>query len=158
MKRRSYVTVFFLMIFFFATISIAQARGPGRCGQDNGMGGEFRQKNINNCLGELNLSSDQIARFRDIREEHMEKMDRIREDMQEYRTQKRKLQSVTDVDQKSLETLLDQGSELWKEREREQLRYRRQISSLLSQEQKDRLYMCETFRPRPGRQGKPDRW
>ncbi|MGA1790840.1 MAG: Spy/CpxP family protein refolding chaperone [bacterium] len=158
MKRRSYVTVFFLMIFFFATISIAQARGPGRCGPDKGMGREVRQKNINNCLSELNLSSDQIARFRDIRDAHMEKMDRIRGEMHEYRTQKRKLQKVTDVDQKSLETLLDQGSELWKEREREQVQYRQQISALLSQEQKDRLYMCETFRTRPGRQEKPGRW
>ena len=158
MKRRSYVTVFFLMVFFLATLSIAQARGPGRCGPDKGVGREVRQRNINNCLSELNLSSDQIARFRDIREEHMEKMDRIRGEMYEYRTRKRKLQKVADVDQKSLETLLDQGSELWKEREREQLRYRRQISALLSQEQKDRLYMCDTFRPGPGRQEKPGRW
>ena len=158
MKRRSYATVFFLMIFFFATISVAQARGPGRCRPDKGMGREVRQRNTDGCLADLDLSSDQIARFRDIREEHMDKMDRIRGKMQEYRTQKRKMQAMTDTDQKSLETLLDQGSELWKEREREQLRYRRQIYALLSQEQRDRLYMCDTFRSRPGRQERPDRW
>ena len=92
-------------------------------------------------------------------EEHRENMDRIMEDMHKYRTQQRKqLQQGADVDEKSLENLLNQGSEMWKEKERERIRYRQQISTLLTQEQNDRLYMCKSSRPKPRwekRQGRP---
>ena len=160
MKRRSFLITIFVITFLFAAISIAQARGPGkgRCnGPDQGMDRGGRQRNIDACLGELDLSSDQIAQLKKVREKHMENMDRIREDMHKYRIQQRKqLQKGADVDEESIEDLLNQGSKLWQERERGKLRYRQQISALLTQEQKDRLYMCKNFKPKwKDQQGRP---
>jgi Spy/CpxP family protein refolding chaperone len=162
MKPRSFFTAIFIITFLLVTISIARAHGPGRGrfnGPEQGMGKGSRHGNIDACLEKLDLSSDQIAQLKKIREEHRENMDRIREDMHKYRTQQRKqLQKGADVDEKPLEDLLNQGSEIWKERERERMRYRHQISDLLTQEQKDRLYMCKSSRPKPrweDRQGKP---
>ena len=155
MKRRSYLIIILSITLLLATISVSQARGPrkGGCnGKDAEMGRGLRQRNIDVCLRDLDLSSDQIAQFRKIRDAHIDTMEQIRDDMHKYRAQKRKqLQKGVATDQKSLENLLDEGAKLWKEREMEKMQYRQKISSLLTQEQKDRLYMCETFRPRQGR-------
>ncbi len=154
MKLISLITIIFMITLLLATISVAQARGPGKGrsnGVDGGMGKGLRQRNIDACLRDLDLSSDQIAQFRKIRDAHMDTMEQVRDDMHKYRVQKRKqLQKGVDTDQKSLENLLDEGAKLWKEREMGQMQYRQKISSLLTQEQKDRLYMCETFRPQSG--------
>lgn len=162
MNRRSFFTAIFIITFLLVTISFAQARGPGRGrfnSPEQGMGKGPMHGNVDSCLEELDLSPDQIARIKKIREEHRENMDRIREEMHNYRTQQRKhMQQEADVDDKSLEELLNQGSEMWKEREREKMRYRRQISALLTQEQRDRLYMCKGSGPKPrweGRKGSP---
>ena len=162
MKLKSFFITVFIISFLFAIISFAQARGPGRgnCnGPDQEIGRGAKYRNMDACLEELDLSSDQIAQLRKVREEHMGNMDQIRDDMHKYRVQQRKhMQKGTDVDEKSLEDLLNQGSEFWKEREREKIRYRNQISALLTQEQKDKLYMCKNFRPNPrweNRKGKP---
>ena len=161
MKHRSFFAIIFVVILLFGTISFAQARGPGRGrdkGPDRGMGREARHGHIDACFADLDLSSDQIVQFRKIREGHRESMDRIKEEMHKYRIQKRKqMQKGIDADPETSEDLLNQGSELWKEREREMLNYRNQLSGLLTQEQKDKLYMCENFRPKPGweeRQGR----
>ncbi|MGA1864102.1 MAG: Spy/CpxP family protein refolding chaperone [bacterium] len=156
MKRRSFITAIFVITFLLSTISIAQAHGPGR-GRFNDPGREMCNgagyEDMDACLGELDLSSDQIAQLKKIRQEHMENMDRIREEMRKYRSQQRKqLQNGADMDEKSLEEMLNQGAEMWKEREREQIRYRHQISNLLTQKQRDSLYMCKSFRPKPGRE------
>jgi Spy/CpxP family protein refolding chaperone len=162
MKRNFFYTAIFITTILFGTISFANARGPGRdrCnGPDQKIDRRAKPRNIDTCISGLDLSSEQIALFRKVREEHMENMDRIRDDMHKYRNQKRKqFQKVTDIDEKSLENLLNQGSELWKERERERLSYRQQVSALLTQEQKDRLYICKSFRSKSGRehrQGRP---
>lgn len=161
MKRRSFITAIFIITFLLSTISIVQAHGPGRGrfnDPDRGMGNGPRHGDMDACLGELDLSSDQIARLKKIRQEHMENMDRIREEMQKYRSQQRKqLQNGADMDEKSLEDLLNQGAEMWKEREREQFRYRHQISDLLTQKQRDSLYMCKSFRPKPRWEDRHDR-
>lgn len=153
MRRTSFITIIMVVILLCATVSIGQARGPGKGGCIGPQGEYARgsgQRGINACLADLDLSSDQIARFRKIREEHLANMDRIRQEMRTYRNQTRSLlQNGTDVDQGALEKLLDKGSSQWKEREKEHLRYRQQISALLTQEQKDRLYMCETFKQGP---------
>lgn len=162
MNRRSFFTTIFIITFLFVTLSIAQARGPGRGrfnSPEQGKVKGLRHGNMDACLEELDLSSDQIAQLKKIREEHRENMDSIREEMHKFRTQQREqLQKGADVDEKSLEDSLNKGSEIWKERERERIRYRQQISDLLSQEQKDKLYMCKNFRPKPrwkDRQGRP---
>lgn len=161
MKRRSFISTIFIITFLLSTISIAQSRGPG--GQrfnclEQGMGKGPRYGGMDACLGELDLSSDQISQLKKIRQEHMENMDRIREEMRKYRSQQRKqLQNGADMDEKSLEDLLNQGAEMWKERERQQFRYRHQISELLTQKQRDSLYMCKSFRPKPRWEDRHDR-
>lgn len=154
MKRASFMSVILVIILLCATVSIGQARGPGR-GRCIGPQGEDGrgpgQRGVNACLADLDLSSDQIARLRKIREEHLANMDRIRQDMRTCRNQIDALQNGTDADQAALEKFLDQGANQWKEREKERLRYRQQISALLTQEQRDSLYMCETF-------GQGQRW
>jgi len=148
MKRIAFLSMIFVFIFLFATISITQAYRPGRGGgnrPDRGMCREPMPGKFDKCIGELGLSSDQISEFRKLRETHMGNMEQIREGMHTYKVQVRKaIQNGTDVD----DDLLNQGSELWKERERERVRYRRQLSNLLTQEQKDKLYMCQNFRSR----------
>lgn len=150
MKRKVFYTMIFVCILIFGSISIVQAYRPGRGsgnkpGRDMGRGP--RQTNIDECIGELELSSDQISVFRKLREEHRDNMDQLREGMHKYKTQMRQaMQKGTDVG----EDILNQGAELWKGRERERLRYRQQISNLLTQEQKTNSICVKTSGQDPG--------
>ena len=149
MKRKAMLSMILICVLLFGTISIVQAYRPG-CGLGNkpgrGIGRGPMQTNIDECIEELDLSPDQISEFIKIREAHGENMDRIREEMGTYRSQMRQaMQKGTDLG----EDILNQGAELWKERERERLKFRQQLSNLLTQEQRDRLYMCKNFRSRP---------
>ena len=162
MKRRSFFTIALVITFLLATTICAQARMFGR-GRGNksarGMGKGQRQGVIDTCLSDLDLSSEQITQLRQIREEHRENMEKIRTDKRKYKTEMRELmREGIDADQISLEKILNQGAESWKKGEKEKLLYRRQLLGLLTQGQKDTLYMCENFKPRPrpeNRQGTP---
>ncbi|MGA1824993.1 MAG: Spy/CpxP family protein refolding chaperone [bacterium] len=153
MKHKSFFTIALVITFLLATVISAQARmfGDGRCNKSNrGMRKGHRQCGIDMCLSDLDLSSEQITQLRQIREEHRKNMESIRTDQRQYRKDMRELmQKGTDADQISLEKMLNQGAESWKKREKEKLVYRQKLFGLLTQEQKNKVYMCENFKLRP---------
>lgn len=150
MKHKFFITTIFATIFFLGIIPFAQAHGPGRgefSNRHQRKGKGPKQGNIDACLEKLDLSADQMAQFRKIREEHNENMAHIRDDMREFRARQREqLNKGTAIDEKTEEELLNQGATFWKEKERLRLRYRQHLNDLLTQEQKDTLYMCRNFR------------
>lgn len=170
MNRKSLFEGAIFIFILFMLFSVAQARGPGQgrgvppeqimrkgVNEGQGMGRPHGGKGLglekgrmDYCLAGLDLSSEQIAKLRGIREEHLQKMAQIRGDMQKYRAQHRtEVRKGEGEEQGKSEDTLDQIAELWKEREREMRHYREQITTMLTQEQKDKLYMCESIGPKP---------
>ncbi|MGA1867288.1 MAG: Spy/CpxP family protein refolding chaperone [bacterium] len=150
MKHKFFITTIFATILLCGIISVAQAHGPGWGEfrkQRQGKGRGLRQGNNNACWENLNLSEDQTAQFRKINEEYNENMEQIRDSMRQFRVRVREqLNKGTAIDEKTEEELLDQGATFWKEKERLKLRYRQRLNDLLTQEQKDKLYLCRNFR------------
>ncbi len=143
MRGRSFFTIIFAIVFLAAIVTIAYAHGPGRkmgSGQDWQIDKGLRHRGIDTCLDKLDLTSEQIAQIKTVRKEHRENMGSIKEDMNIYRTRLREqVLKETDFDQNSFDEIINQGSEVWKEMERERLRYLQQVSELLTQEQKDKI-------------------
>lgn len=144
MQRKSLIIVTIIGVFLFITASAVHACGPG-FGRNRGHGFEGTGRGKDACINDLNLTSDQISKFREIREDHLNKMQDLRGKWADSRAKERPLLSKEKLDQAEADALIQQGAELWKEQAKERLDYKQKILGILTQEQKDRLYMCRNF-------------
>lgn len=183
MKRRLFLVIT-LMAFFALTITKAYAQPPGsgrgpltvrpnrsdmpyrpNMGRypDKKMEREFRIREMDRCLDELNLSPEQLTDVDKIRKEHREKIDKINEEMENYRKSMIELESKKDADQETIEEVVSRGVKAWKEGQLERITYRKSLSGILTQEQMESLGKCEDsinmkmMRHRPGPYPFPER-
>jgi len=167
MKHKYFFSTIFIIIIIIASVSLVHAYRPGKgkgTRADMGFGASRPErgackkpveKGFGRCLGELELTPEQISKLRSLEEEHLEKRSKMKADMEQYRERKRSmLNQGTDVTEEQIQNLVDEGAELWKVKETEMLRHTQQILDLLNQEQRERLNLCEGMRGH-GRSGGP---
>jgi Spy/CpxP family protein refolding chaperone len=105
----------------------------------------------------LNLTPEQEKKIEDLRKARMDKMTTFQDEMMKLRLEMNTLMRDPKADAKKIEGLIDRMSALRAEHQKEALRHRRSVESVLTPEQLEKL---QTFRGRfaggglmPGRGG-----
>lgn len=158
MKRKYFLISIFIVLFLIVSLSILHAHGPGRemrKGTVHRMsreraGREMPGNRINRCLKELDLSAEQSEKLNQYRQDHISNMEKIHTQINDYRVRQRQLiQSNSDENAAGIDALIDEGVELWKQQERERIRFQSQLYDMLTQEQRDKLVTCESLNQKP---------